>query len=206
MCSVWELREHGVPFEKAIELLDQARSLGATVFTPCGAESFMRKDFLDIVEHAHRIGFTRQDIVTNGTMITDAHLDRLQQSPSVALHISIDGPREIHDLAARRGQLRQGRRHREGVHSPRHRAGAERGHPQGVARPPDAPRVARGRARHRRGELSALPDRDQRAREGHPALFAAQDTEGAHRRGALEDWRRTPSGSASRSSPSRSSA
>lgn len=98
MCSVWELRQHGVPFERAIALLDQARSLGARVFTPCGAESFMRKDFLDIVEHAHRIGFTRQDIVTNGTMITDAHLDRLQACPSVALHISIDGPREIHDL------------------------------------------------------------------------------------------------------------
>lgn len=97
MCSVWELRQHGVPFERAIQLLEQARSLGATTFTPCGAESFMRKDFLDIVEHAHRIGFTRQDIVTNGTMVTAAHLDRLEQCPSVALHVSIDGPREIHD-------------------------------------------------------------------------------------------------------------
>ncbi|MCZ7683069.1 MAG: radical SAM protein [Sandaracinaceae bacterium] len=97
MCSVWELREHGVPFERAIELLDQARSLGARTFTPCGAESFMRKDFLDIVEHAERIGFTRQDIVTNGTMITAAHLDRLERCPSVALHVSIDGPRDLHD-------------------------------------------------------------------------------------------------------------
>lgn len=98
MCSVWELRQHGVPFELATKILDQARSLGATKFTPCGAESFMRKDFLDVVEHAHRIGFERQDIVTNGTMITDAHLDRLEEYESVALHISIDGPREIHDL------------------------------------------------------------------------------------------------------------
>ena len=98
MCSVWELRQHGVPFELACDLLDQARSLGATKFTPCGAESFMRKDFLDVVAHAHRIGFERQDIVTNGTMITDEHLDRLEQYPSVALHISIDGPRDIHDL------------------------------------------------------------------------------------------------------------
>lgn len=97
MCSVWELKQHGVAFERAIELLDQARSLGARTFTPCGAESFMRKDFLDIVEHAHRIGFERQDIVTNGTMITDAHLDRLEACPSVALHISIDGPRALHD-------------------------------------------------------------------------------------------------------------
>ena len=97
MCSVWELKEHGVPFETAIELLDTARELGATKFTPCGAESFMRKDFLDIVEHAHRIGYERQDVVTNGTMITDEHLDRLEKLSSVALHISIDGPKEIHD-------------------------------------------------------------------------------------------------------------
>ncbi len=97
MCSVWELKQHGVPFELATKLLDQARELGATSFTPCGAESFMRKDFLDVIEHAHRIGFTRQDIVTNGTMITDAHLDRLEACPSVSLHVSIDGPREIHD-------------------------------------------------------------------------------------------------------------
>ncbi len=97
MCSVWELREHGIPKELAFEVLADARALGATKFTPCGAESFMRKDFLDIAEHAHALGFERQDIVTNGTMITEEHLDRLEAMPSVALHISIDGPRAIHD-------------------------------------------------------------------------------------------------------------
>ncbi len=97
MCSVWELRQHGVPFATVEKLLRQARSLGARVFTPCGAESFMRKDFLDVVELAQELGYVRQDIVTNATMITDAHLDRLERCPSVALHVSIDGPREIHD-------------------------------------------------------------------------------------------------------------
>ncbi len=97
MCSVWELKEHGVPFDLAAKLLRQARDLGAKTFTPCGAESFMRKDFLDVVELAHELGYERQDIVTNGTMITDAHLDRLEKCPSVHLHVSIDGPKEIHD-------------------------------------------------------------------------------------------------------------
>lgn len=97
MCSVWELREHGVEHELAKKLLTDARALGATAFTPCGAESFMRKDFLDLVEFAHGLGYTRQDIVTNGTMVTDAHLDRLEKTPSVELHVSIDGPRDIHD-------------------------------------------------------------------------------------------------------------
>jgi radical SAM protein with 4Fe4S-binding SPASM domain len=97
MCSVWELKQHGVPFELAEKIIRQARALGATSFTPCGAESFMRKDFLDLVELAHSIGYTTQDIVTNGTMITDEHLDRLQACPSVYLHISIDGPKDVHD-------------------------------------------------------------------------------------------------------------
>ena len=97
MCSVWELQQHGVPFETVEKLLRQARELGATTFTPCGAESFMRKDFLDVVELAQELGYTRQDIVTNGTMITEAHIDRLAKCPSVALHVSIDGPPAIHD-------------------------------------------------------------------------------------------------------------
>ncbi|HEY1954153.1 MAG TPA: radical SAM protein [Polyangiaceae bacterium] len=97
MCSVWELREHGVPTDIAKQMLSDAHALGARTFIPCGAESFMRKDFLDIVEHAHALGYTTQEIVTNGTMITDAHLDRLEKTPSVQLHVSIDGPPAIQD-------------------------------------------------------------------------------------------------------------
>ncbi len=97
MCSVWEIREHGVPLDLAKKLLDDAYALGARTFVPCGAESFMRKDFLDIVEYAHALGYTMQEIVTNGTMLTDAHFDRLVKCPSVQLHVSIDGPREVQD-------------------------------------------------------------------------------------------------------------
>jgi MoaA/NifB/PqqE/SkfB family radical SAM enzyme len=97
MCSVWELKQHGVPHDLARQLLTDAYALGARTFVPCGAESFMRKDFLDIVEHAHALGYTSQEVVTNGTMITDAHLERLSAAPSVQLHISIDGPQPIQD-------------------------------------------------------------------------------------------------------------
>lgn len=97
MCSVWEIKEHGVPGDLARRLLEDAFALGARTFTPCGAESFMRKDFLDLVEHADRLGYSAQEIVTNGTMITAAHLDRLEGLKSARFHISIDGPREIQD-------------------------------------------------------------------------------------------------------------
>ncbi len=97
MCSVWELREHGVPLDLAKQLLSDAYALGARTFIPCGAESFMRTDFLEVVEHAHGLGYTTQEVVTNGTMITEAHLKRLSKTPSVQLHISIDGPPAIQD-------------------------------------------------------------------------------------------------------------
>ena len=97
MCSVWEIKKHGVPRELALELLRDARALGARTFIPCGAESFMRKDFVELVEAADRMGYTAQEIVTNGTMITQAHLDRLERLPSVKLHVSIDGPKAVQD-------------------------------------------------------------------------------------------------------------
>jgi radical SAM protein with 4Fe4S-binding SPASM domain len=97
MCSYWEVREHGVPLALAMQLLDDAFKLGARTFLPFGSESFMRKDFLDVVEHAHALGYWHQSIVTNGTMIGDEDLTRLSRCPSIKLNISIDGPRDIHD-------------------------------------------------------------------------------------------------------------
>jgi radical SAM protein with 4Fe4S-binding SPASM domain len=97
MCSVWEMRELGVPLPVAKQLLADAYRLGARTFVPFGAENFTRKDFIDIVEHAHELGYTFQAIVTNGTMISDQHLERLSRTTSIRLNISIDGPREIHD-------------------------------------------------------------------------------------------------------------
>ena len=62
-------------------------------------EHVLRPEACDeyVDELAHALGYEQQDIVTNGTMITDEHLDRLERCPSVQLHVSIDGPREIHD-------------------------------------------------------------------------------------------------------------
>jgi MoaA/NifB/PqqE/SkfB family radical SAM enzyme/glycosyltransferase involved in cell wall biosynthesis len=97
MCSVWELKKHGISNERAKLMLEEARSLGAKTFIPCGAESFMRKDFLEIVEFAHNLGYTRQEIVTNGLMLTDKIIERLSKIDSVYLHVSIDGPKFIHD-------------------------------------------------------------------------------------------------------------
>jgi MoaA/NifB/PqqE/SkfB family radical SAM enzyme len=96
MCSVWEGKANGVSSERARELLREGRQLGAVSFVPCGAESFMRKDFVDLVEYAHEIGYERQEIVTNGILLPRC-IDRLEKLDSVRLHISIDGPEAVHD-------------------------------------------------------------------------------------------------------------
>jgi MoaA/NifB/PqqE/SkfB family radical SAM enzyme len=98
MCSVWKGKAHGLDFEHVKRLLRDAYELGARRFTPWGAEQFMRKDFLDVLEYAHALGYRHQVIVSNGAILPDAHIARLAKLSSVRLNLSIDGPREVHDV------------------------------------------------------------------------------------------------------------
>lgn len=96
MCSVWQGKRHGPPGELLKSLLAEARELGAATFVPCGGEPFMRPDFVDLLEHAHSLGFQRSEVVTNGLLVPK-HIERLEPLTGVQLHVSIDGPREVHD-------------------------------------------------------------------------------------------------------------
>ncbi len=96
MCCVWEGKRHGPDGELLSSLLTEARELGATTFIPCGGEPFMRPDFPDLLAHAHKLGFERSEVVTNGLLVP-RHIDRLRELSSVTLHVSIDGPPEVHD-------------------------------------------------------------------------------------------------------------
>jgi MoaA/NifB/PqqE/SkfB family radical SAM enzyme len=96
MCSVWEGARHGPEGALVRDLLSEARELGATDFVPCGAEPFMRPDFVDLLEHAQAIGYRRVEVVTNGLLVP-RQLDRLAPLSAVQLHVSLDGPREVHD-------------------------------------------------------------------------------------------------------------
>lgn len=96
MCSVWQGKRHGPETAILRRALEDARGLGAKTFVPCGGEPFMRPDFVDLLEHAERLGFERAEVVTNGLLVP-RHLDRLAELRSVQLHVSLDGPREVHD-------------------------------------------------------------------------------------------------------------
>jgi len=105
MCSVWKGRSDGIPKVLVVSLLTEARRLGAQVFTPSGAEVFMRKDTVFLLETAAKLGFSEISVVTNGMLIPQ-HIKRLQAIPGLALHISIDGPEVVHDALRGSGSYR----------------------------------------------------------------------------------------------------
>ncbi len=105
MCSVWKGMRDGIPRNLVFALLAEARRLGADRFTPSGAEVFMRKDTLLILEEAARLGFRSISVVTNG-MLVRRHIKRLQAVPGLSLHFSIDGPETVHDALRGPGSYR----------------------------------------------------------------------------------------------------
>ncbi|MEO0918130.1 MAG: radical SAM protein, partial [Pseudomonadota bacterium] len=78
MCSVWKGMRDGIPRSRILDLLAEARWLGARRFTPSGAEVFMRKDTVLILEEAKRLGFEAISVVTNG-MLLKQHIKRLRK-------------------------------------------------------------------------------------------------------------------------------
>jgi MoaA/NifB/PqqE/SkfB family radical SAM enzyme len=103
MCSVWRGQTHGIAYDIALRTLADARALGAVTLTPCGAETFMRRDAIDLLEQADAMGFESINAVTNGLLLTARKLDRLERLRSLHFNISIDGPREVHDALRGRG-------------------------------------------------------------------------------------------------------
>ena len=96
MCSVWKGKKDGVPGPRVLALLEEARNLGARVFTPSGAEVFMRKDTVRLLQAAARLGYEEISVVNNG-MLLEHHIKELLQIQGLSLHVSIDGPKDIHD-------------------------------------------------------------------------------------------------------------
>lgn len=96
MCSVWKGKKDGIPGPLVLSLLEEARNLGASVFTPSGAEVFMRKDTVTLLQAAADLGYQEISVVNNG-MLLGHHIDALRDIRGLSLHVSIDGPEAVHD-------------------------------------------------------------------------------------------------------------
>ena len=68
-----------------------------------GGEIFMRKDIMSVLDLFHSKGYACGYLTTNGTIITDERADALADLAAKGflkhISVSVDGPKELHDVA-----------------------------------------------------------------------------------------------------------
>lgn len=92
MCGYWKTeRETALPTGTWLRVLSEAAALGARKVHFSGGEVFLRKDFLDIVEHACGLGL-KVNMTTNGTLLGREAARRIRRAGVNSVSISLDGP------------------------------------------------------------------------------------------------------------------
>lgn len=90
-----------MPLPDVVRFLEEFRLLGYTRLDLFGGEPTIRKDLVDLVYFAHRMGFYT-DLITNGTLMDDALATGLRDAGLDLCIVSLDGPTpEIHDKIRR---------------------------------------------------------------------------------------------------------
>ncbi|MBI5229465.1 radical SAM protein [Candidatus Micrarchaeota archaeon] len=86
--------------EKMFFLLDELSSYGVERFAVTGGEPLLRKDTLDILARAKKIGFST-GLSTNGFFVSDENARKIADSVD-SVQVSIDGIGRTHDLLRRK--------------------------------------------------------------------------------------------------------
>jgi len=84
-------------YSEVLELLKGLKKLGVIRIFFTGGEPFLRKDFIDILKSADKLGFSIY-LSTNGTLLTEANIRQLKSIKIKRFQVSIDGVRETHDV------------------------------------------------------------------------------------------------------------
>jgi len=82
--------------QEAKELLDYLETMKVFNINLSGGEPLMRKDIYDIIDYASQKKFSI-DLLTNGALVTEKVLDRLENTNIFNVQVSIDGIGETHD-------------------------------------------------------------------------------------------------------------
>lgn len=85
---------------EAMAMFDQLAAFGVLDVAVSGGEPLVRRDVLDVLEHARALGI-RIGVGSNGSTIGDAVVQRLRELDIDRLQISIDGLEPTHDRARR---------------------------------------------------------------------------------------------------------
>lgn len=98
MCDYWETKtETALDTATWRRVLDGLAAHGCRKIHFSGGEVFLRRDFLDLVEHAGGHGM-KVNMTTNGTLLGPERIKRLLRARPNSVSLSLDGPRaDIHD-------------------------------------------------------------------------------------------------------------
>ncbi len=91
--------------EEIMALMDELAKFKPLHITLTGGEPFLRPDFLDLVEYANSKGML-VSLCTNGSLVDEEAIERLQKCALASLKISMDGATaEIHDKYRGKGKF-----------------------------------------------------------------------------------------------------
>ncbi len=98
MCHYWKTKtEEALTTDQWFDVLAQLAQMGCRKLHFSGGEVFLRRDFLDLVEHAASLKL-KVNMTTNGTLLTDQRLRRLVAARPNSISLSLDGHKaSIHD-------------------------------------------------------------------------------------------------------------
>lgn len=85
-------------YEEFTKLIDEALEIGMSQVSFTGGEPFMHKDFLKMIKYVYENGMTINEILTNGSLITQEILDYLKDQYYLPeMRISFDGINNKHN-------------------------------------------------------------------------------------------------------------
>ena len=98
-------RENELSTEECLNVAEQLADMGCRRVSLIGGEVFMRKDWDRIVQ-----ALTGQNVsvsvITNGFLLSEKLLDRLETAGLESVAVSLDGPERIHDAFRQAGSFR----------------------------------------------------------------------------------------------------
>ena len=97
-CSVsaGEVRKNELTFGEIMRFIDEFYSEGGMYMVISGGEPFARSDTIDIIEYATDNNISTI-LLTNGTLLDEAMLERLSQLKIFEMQFSLDGLKETHE-------------------------------------------------------------------------------------------------------------
>ena len=98
MCNYWKTTsEQALSTPRWQGVLDELKTLGARKIHVSGGEPFLRRDLVELLEHACELKL-KVNLTTNGTLTTREQARRMVKAGVNAVSISLDGPSpKLHD-------------------------------------------------------------------------------------------------------------